>query len=301
MGGIAVWLLLGLAVALGVALVIIGYRLVRFRREVGQLSRRVEQFIASPKAQPQVNLREDALAALDNSIAALQGRLLHVYSSLDAQSRHGRDMIVELSHQLKTPLASLRLYCEMDASAHVDEQIEQIERMERMIVALLRLEKLRAGGVDFAMQLCQLHVVAHEVIEGFRPLYPNKQLLLSGEATIRCDAARMGEAMGNLIKNACAHTARNGTVWVRLSAGETSATIEVEDDGGGVPTEDLPRLFERFFRSARSSQHEGTGVGLSIARAIIRLHHGTIQASNGPKGLRVVVTLPDLRHTLKKT
>lgn len=151
MGGIAVWLLLGLAAVLGVALVIIGYRLVRFRREAGQLSLRVEQFVASPQAQPQVNLREDALAALDNSIASLQSRLLHVQSSMDAQSRQGRDMIVELSHQLKTPLASLRLYCEMDASAHVDEQIEQIERMERMIADLLRLEKLRAGGVDFAM------------------------------------------------------------------------------------------------------------------------------------------------------
>jgi len=298
MGGVALPLLAGvLAIGLGVCL----WRLVRLRREAGRLSDRVERFLADARAQPQINLRKDALAPLENSIAALQSRLLHMQSRMDVQGKQSRDMIVELSHQLKTPLASLRLYCEMDQAAHLPEQLAQIERMERMIAALLRLEKLRAGGVAFAMQPCDLHVVAREVMDGIRPLYPRKHLLLEGEATLRCDAARMGEALVNLIKNACEHTAPDGTVRLRLTDGEASVTLMVEDDGGGVPAEDLPRLFERFFRSARSSMHEGTGVGLSIAREIVRLHHGTITAHNGPHGLRVLITLPDLRHSLKKT
>ncbi len=119
-------------------------------------------------------MRDDALVALDNSIASLQSNLLHVQSSMDAQSRQGRDMIVELSHQLKTTLASLRLYCEMDASAHVDEQIEQIERMERMIADLLRLEKLRAGSDDFAMQPIQLRCGSWRSDRGLSPTIPQQ-------------------------------------------------------------------------------------------------------------------------------
>ena len=135
--------------------------------------------------------------------------------------------------------------------------------------------------------------VAEEAWQALAPSWPEKRVEFTGEARVRCDAAWLGEAVGNLLKNACEHTAPAGRVRVCVERADSAVFLTVEDDGGGVPPEELIRLFERFYRAA-DDPGGGSGLGLAIAREIVRRHHGTIQAENAARGLRVTVSLPVL-------
>lgn len=274
-------------------------RLYHYRREARRLSEALGRFLSGEDMSAVFSVKDDAFAPLENAVVELETRLLNERAQRSQQNKKSGDLMLELSHQLKTPLASLRLYAEMDAGAHISEQTVLIDRMEGLIYSLLRLERLRSGGIAFDFQVHQLFDIAKEVAESFRPLYPNKKILIEGGASLRCDGDRLSEALVNLIKNACEHTQENGKINIVISRSEAAVFIVLEDDGGGVPDKDLPRLFERFFRSTRSQAHEGSGVGLSIIKEIVRMHHGSIEAQNTGKGLRFTICIPDLRHNLK--
>lgn len=274
-------------------------RLYRYRREAERLSEQLARFLSGEDTSPSFSVKDDAFAPLENSVVELETQLLNEQERRRLQNKKSGDLMVELSHQLKTPLASLRLYAEMDAGEHAPRQIALAERMERLIYSLLRLERLQSGGIPFEFKRHELRDIVREAAEGFYALYPDKRIGISGDASLRCDADRLTEALVNLIKNACEHTEEAGHIDISISRSESAVFITVEDDGGGVPEEDLPRLFERFFRCERSRAHEGSGVGLGIAREIVRLHHGSIQAENTGSGLRFTICLPDLSQNLK--
>jgi signal transduction histidine kinase len=173
--------------------------------------------------------------------------------------------------------------------------------MEHLIGSLLRLERLRADGYEFHFEMKELSAIVRDALARVIPLFPGRQVEVSGEAELSCDEAWMGEAFMNLIKNACEHTRENGLISVTIEQAESSVFCTVQDDGGGVPMGELGSLFRRFFRSSSSAASEGVGVGLAIVRAIIEKHHGTISAENAHGGLRVTFCLPLLHHRLKKT
>jgi signal transduction histidine kinase len=133
------------------------------------------------------------------------------------------------------------------------------------------------------------------------PLFPGRQIEVSGEAELSCDEAWMGEALGNLIKNACEHTREDGRIGIAIEQAESTVFCTVQDDGGGVPPVELGSLFRRFFRSSSSAASEGVGVGLAIVRSIVEKHHGTVSAQNALGGLKVTICMPLLHRRLKKT
>jgi signal transduction histidine kinase len=104
----------------------------------------------------------------------------------------------------------------------------------------------------------------------------------------------MGEAISNLLKNACEHTAITGKIMVTIESSDASVSVVVEDDGGGVAQEALSGLFERFSHGAAPAKPGGMGLGLSITKTIVEKHHGTTFAENGPNGLRIILCLPVL-------
>ena len=209
----------------------------------------------------------------------------------EENERLRREFTANVSHELKTPLAALRLYTEMDAPAHAARTLAAIERMERLVYSLLRLERLRAGAYPFSFQAHSLAAIARGSIAEVAALFPDRAFSLEGDARVRCDAHWLGEAIDNLLKNACEHTPGGGRVFVRVEQAESTARVSVEDEGGGVPPGEEERLFERFYRRG-GADAPGAGVGLNIVRAIAEQHHGAAWAENAQKGLRVTISLP---------
>ena len=283
--------MIALAAALMVVCVILGMKLHRTQKAQRQLAERAVEFLVTCGKPLEVSTEEGGLAQLHNAILELENRSLLSEERRIEENRRASNLTADISHQLKTPLASLKLYCEMDAGAHVEQELQQIERMERLIHALLRLEKLSADGYSFTFAERDLRGIVMEAWQGLEGGFSDKRVRITGDATVRCDAVWMNEAIGNLLKNACEHTRPDGCIWVNIEPSDTAVFLSVEDDGGGVEPDELGRLFERFYR-AKGGDSTGSGLGLSIAREIVRHHHGTIHAENTIHGLKIIFSIP---------
>lgn len=286
------WVFVALVLSLFTTLA--AYFLQRFR--VRRLAEQMESFLTSSVSPLSFSVRENCLAPMHNAIAELENQLLVARERCNLERQTARNLTADISHQLKTPLASLRLFCELDAGPHMREQLAQIERMEQLIQSLLVLERMCAGGYSFVFAPRNVAALVREAWQGLASVYPEKVLSLTGDAEIRCDEKWLGEAFANLLKNACEHTPSDGTVTVYMEATDTAFFCTVSDNGGGVAPRELPRLFERFYR-AQSRESKGAGIGLAIVQEIIQRHHGSICARNIPGGLSMQITIPRLDLT----
>lgn len=281
-------------IVIGILLLILAAVLIRRRLEMKRLDRlagRMEDYLTGHGGKLPLSLKEDQIAQVENAAAELQNRVEVAEERFRLEAGRTSSLTADISHQLKTPLASLRLFCEMDQSTHCDQQISQIERMETLISNLLRLEKLCADGYELTFDPCDIRKLITQEWQQLQPLWPDRKLNLEGEAEIRCDAKWLAEAFRNLMKNACEHTKEGGQLYIRLEQSDRTFHCTVEDDGGGAAAKDLPHLFERFYRAEGQPTH-GAGLGLAIVKEIIQRHHGHITAENGAKGLMFTISLP---------
>jgi len=284
-------LILPLAVALGLAATVFAALYFVQKRRIARLAARIEDFLVTGRDPLEYSVREDSFAPLHNAAAELENRILLSREQLRDELRRTSTLTADISHQLKTPLASLKLFCELDEGAHMEAQLGQIERMERLIYSLLRLERLCADGYDFVFAEHEIGPIVREAWESLSPVWPGRKIEIEGSARIRCDAKWLGEAFLNLLKNACEHTDEGGCIRVCLETTQTTFYATVEDDGGGVLRKDLPHLFERFYRAGKK-ETGGAGIGLSIVREIVRRHHGDIRAENTASGLKFTISMP---------
>ena len=266
-------------------------------RRIRKLAELVDDFNSGTGEMLDVALEEDALAQLHNGIADTQ-QALERAKQLNAEECHRTSQLTaDISHQLKTPLTTLRLYTELDDAPHAAQCLDQIQRMEDLIGALLRLERLCADGYAFNFGTSDVETIIREQWQGLQTIWPDKKLMLEGSALIRCDENWLGEAFLNLLKNACEHTAEDGVIRVRLERTDAAFFCTVEDNGGGVSPEELPKLFQRFYRAEHQNKN-GAGIGLAIVKEIIQRHHGVITAENGRDGLKMSISMPMLDHNL---
>lgn len=291
MGGL---ICISATLAVGLAALATAYFLQKYRMR--RLAAQLEAFLMNDGSPMAFSIRENSLAPLHNAIAELENQLLIAREHCQQERQATRDLTANISHQLKTPLASLRLFCELDAAPHMHEQIAQIERMEQLIQSLLVLERMCADGYPFVFAPHSVAALIREAWQGLSSVYPEKSLVLTGDAVIRCDGKWLGEAFTNLLKNACEHTPVDGTVTVHMESTNTTFFCTVSDNGGGVAPHELPRLFERFYRT-QSRESKGAGIGLAIVQEIIQRHHGSIYARNIPGGLSMQIAIPRLDLT----
>lgn len=280
---------------MGVVIIVLGVILFLRRKRMVALRTALDEYLKNDKPLP-YSLREGDLALLQNEISNLIARLELEKKKEKDVDRKNAEFAADVSHQLKTPLAGLRLYCELDeenGNANAEKELRLIEKMERLVSELLKLQKIRADSFDFVFDDATLELLTEETFAAFRPLYPQKRFELTGAAVLRCDRAWLGEALSNIVKNACEHTPENGWISAAIENGGESVTLTLEDNGGGVPASELPHLFERFYK-AKNASPDSTGLGLAITKEIVSKHHGTVTAENAEKGLRLTLCFPKI-------
>lgn len=270
---------------------------IRLKRRIQRMAEQVDGFNSGTAQMLDVALEEDSLAQLHNGIADLQLSFVRARQLNIEECSRTAQLTADISHQLKTPLTTLRLYTELDHAPHIDASLEQIQRMENLIQALLRLERLCADGYAFNFAPADAENIIREQWQSLQALWPAKKLVIEGSAHIRCDENWLGEAFLNLLKNACEHTSEEGLIRVQLERTEAAFFCIMEDNGGGVDPDELPKLFQRFYRAQHQSKN-GAGIGLAIVKEIIQRHHGNISAENGTHGLKITISMPMLDHNL---
>ena len=247
-----------------------------------------------------------------------QGGILAVVHDVTEQ-RHSdemrREFVANVSHELRTPITNVRSYAEtlVDSAGELPPETEkrflnvilgESDRMTKIVQDLLALSRFDAGEMQFSMTTFDLAESAVSVYEAMR-LDVEKhgidlQIALPTEAIrIYGDRARIEQVIINVMTNAVRYTPTGGTVTMELDAMENMAEVRVRDTGIGIPEEDIPHIFDRFYRvdKARSRAMGGTGLGLSIAYEIVKRHEGQIRIeSKVGEGTTVHICLPRLRE-----
>lgn len=219
-------------------------------------------------------------------------------SELQRLGRARRDFIANISHELRTPLTSIRLVVEsLLTGAARDPATTQgllqkinteVRALEQMAQELLDLAQIESGQAIVKLLPTPVDQIVYDAIERLRPQAEHKSLRLHvnvpPDLIALADADLVNRALGNLLHNAIKFTPPHGEICVqaRAVAGDT-IEISVSDTGPGIPPQDLPRVFERFFRGDRARRNEGpggTGLGLAIAKHVVEAHGGTIRVES---------------------
>ena len=238
------------------------------------------------------------------------GQLIHAFnqtlSRLENLFNTQRRFIADVGHELRTPLTVIkgnvdlmrRMNCTDDESM---ESIEsEVQRLTRLVGDLLLLAQAESGKLPLAQGTVELDTLLLEVLSQMKVLAKDRLQLRLGEIdqVLVCgDQDRLKQVLVNLIGNAINYTPPGGSVTVGLAKVENRARLTVSDTGPGIPAEDLPHIFERFYRGeksrTRSRDGKGFGLGLSIAYWIVRNHGGQIDVSNRtPNGTTFCIWLP---------
>ena len=243
-----------------------------------------------------------------DELGVLAGAFNDMAASLEAAEHRRRELLADVAHELRTPLATLEGYLEGIADgvlpadpATVSALRAETRRIERLIEDLAKVSRAEARQLDLRLQATPPTALVGAAVTAAAPAYAAKGVQLEQRAqerlpTIALDRDRMGEVLANLLENALRHTPAGGRVEVSASRRDDEVRIVILDSGEGIPREHLERVFERFYRvdPSRSRAAGGSGIGLAIVRAIVEAHGGRIHAeSAGPgRGASFVVSLP---------
>jgi signal transduction histidine kinase len=255
----------------------------------------------------------DEVTALARAINQMAGNLGARTSAVEASDRTRRQLLADVSHELKTPLAAVRGYVETLAMREVklddatrrrylDIVAEETIELERIVGDLLDLARLESGGMELTCEQVPVAQLFQRVNDRHERELIEKQVNLEtsiapGAREVWGDLARLEQAVQNLVANALRHTPEGGQITLLSEQAEGGARLVVRDTGPGIPEEHLPRIFDRFYKADASRadpySKTGSGLGLSIVKAIVQLHGGTVGAANLPGGgAEFVISLP---------
>jgi len=236
---------------------------------------------------------------------------LHDVSRLKSLDRMKSRFVSNVSHELRTPITTLKLYLTLLRKSpperwpqYLDVLEKEVERQAQLVEDILQISRVDAGRLELRLQPMSLNHLADTMVERHRVMAQSRGVTLEcrlspEEPAVLADVEQMALALNNLVINAIYHTLRDGRVTV--SAGKVEAeerlwgVLEVADTGIGIPADELPHIYERFFRGEQSRQMQlpGTGLGLAIVKEIVELHRGRVTVKSVPgQGSTFTIWLP---------
>jgi two-component system sensor histidine kinase BaeS len=282
---VAAALLVGLVVALGITRPL--RRLIDAVRRLGAGDRSARANLAAPGELGELAAAVDRMAA-----------------NLEREDELRRLLTADVAHELRTPVTILAGHCEamLDGVAepsreHVASLYEEVLRLNRVIEDLEALASAEAAGLRLERSRIGLADVVRGALDLLAPQFEAAEIALDArldpEVAVDGDATRLGQVVRNLLANALKFTPAGGRVAVEVSAGPEGAVLAVRDTGPGIPEDELPRVFDRFWRGRRAGGTPGSGIGLAVVDELVRAHGGSVEVGNAEGGGTVFgVTLP---------
>ena len=237
-------------------------------------------------------------------ITSVINQLNHQIELLQMAQKDRTIFIENISHQIKTPLTCISLDLELlenvtDMSKiqlYTDSCYTQIDHIEALINRLLKIGKLESGTIHYEFLEHNLIDTVSVLCSTLDGKYPNKKVTLSYDPSmdyiISYDFVWLYEALENIVKNCYLYSYDNEGIEITITRHESYIKIVFCDHGIGIPTEDLPNLFNRFYRSKQNQNQEGFGIGLNLAKLVIEDHHGTIFAHSDNRSTEFIIHLP---------
>jgi signal transduction histidine kinase len=249
----------------------------------------------------------DGLQSVFREMAAMISEQVRELKESDSLRR---ELVTNVSHDLRTPLTSMQGYLETlavkkdlteeEKQDYLDRAIEHSDRLRRLISDLFELARLDAHEVKAHPEPFSLGELALDVLQKFHLLATEREIKLTSDLDphlpfVMADIGLIERALENLIKNAILYTPRGGTVTLNVSPGQDHLILEVADTGKGMSEEDLPHIFDRYYRADTTQEDttDGTGLGLAITKRIVELHGSSITVESNPGvGSNFSFTLP---------
>ncbi|MFB3852823.1 MAG: ATP-binding protein [Vicinamibacterales bacterium] len=256
----------------------------------------------------------------DDEVSALARAFNRMASALESSDAARRRLLADVSHELRTPLTAIRGYIETLSMPEIDLDEatrtrylrivgDETHKLEAIVGDLLDLSRLESGGMPLERQQVAVAVLFERVKDRHEPALRDRQVTLETEiepdaGEVMGDPRRLEQALQNLAANAVRHSPPGGRVSFRASRDGGKVRITVRDNGLGIPAEHLPHIFDRFYKVQASrtagQSPAGSGLGLSIVKAIVEQHGGTVSASNHPDGgavFQVVLPAPPVARS----
>jgi signal transduction histidine kinase len=290
-----------------------------FTRRLKRLADAVETFqreaFVSPLRVPGANPGGDEIDRLAAHVEQMSARIVAQLAELEQGVARRRELLANVSHDLRTPLASIQGYLEMlllrrgsmepaEERNCIETALRQSERLTRLVADLFELSKLEANELQPQAEAFPLAELAQDVAQKFALDAQRRQVTLSARCApalpmVRADIGMIERVLENLVDNALRHTPAGGQVTIELDrdpkagADTPRAGMAVQDTGPGISPEDLAAIFERYYRADRTRSRDHAGLGLAIAQRIVKLHGGELVVHSTPgQGTRFGFDLP---------
>ncbi len=259
-------------------------------KKISYLSESINHILHGDEKISIENYSEGELGILKSEIHKLVVRLREQQHTLQNDKIFLADSIADISHQIRTPLTSVNLLVSFISEPDIsDERREKLSRdlygllsrMEWLIVSLLKISKLDAGTIEFKKQEISMdEFIKKSVSPVLVPIeLKNQKLEISSSGNFYGDIRWTSEAIVNIVKNCMEHTSEGGIIKIEATENVLYTEIIISDNGTGINKEDLPHIFERFYRSGKQ-ESDSYGIGLALARMIVTSQNGTVRAEN---------------------
>lgn len=270
------------------------------KRLLNRLQKMVED-VASGKLD-RTEISEEKYSALENSLKQYLDNSLLARESQQKQKEIIQSLISDIAHQTLTPISNIKIYGEIlseenkENREEIDTILEQVEKLNFLIQSLVKLSRMESGIITVHPEKISLVLLLKEVQREYEVKAKEKNVELTvcnTDFQVVCDLKWTAEAVGNIIDNAIKYTPDGGTIRVTVEKYSFFVRVDVRDNGIGMEKEEIPKIFERFYRSLSVMDQPGVGIGLYLAREIIQAQKGYMKVkSEKGKGSVFSIFLP---------
>ena len=283
--------------------------IIYYRRKISSFSEELIRILDDMTAEnsPDFKITEDTV---DGKINIRLKRLYEILNGKTEQSKRDKEkmqsLISDISHQVKTPVANLKMYMQILSRRDMKEEkrceflelsLAQTEKLEFLMQALVKMSRLETGIISFEKEKISAAEIIGESLVQIIPAAENKNITVQVNCPenifVFCDRKWTTEAVFNILDNAVKYTPENGSVTVSADINDFYAQIKIKDSGAGIPETEQAKIFGRFYRSEAVKNIDGLGIGLFLSRNIISGQGGfIIVKSEPPHGTEFIVNIP---------